>query len=91
MRIRFTEQPPGRDYKVGAEVEFRGFVEESYARKFISRGWAVDVADDPKPEPVKAEEPKPEPVKEVKADHHGKTVHGHHSTHSSRAGSSKSE
>lgn len=48
MRIRFTEAPEGRDYKVGQVVEFKGPVEETYARKFIQRGWAVDVANDPK-------------------------------------------
>lgn len=63
MRIRFIEVPTGRDYKVGQEAEFKGFVEESYARKFISRGWAIDVTNERKPPEPKPELPKPDVAK----------------------------
>ncbi len=61
MRIRFIEVPIGRDYKVGQVVEFNGAVEQTYARKFITRGWAVDVADDPEPASVPPKETKATP------------------------------
>lgn len=40
MKIKFVTAPKGRDYKVGQVVEFKGKVEETYALKFLSRGWA---------------------------------------------------
>lgn len=43
MKIEFTQAPKGRDYKVGDVVDFDGSVEETYARKFIARGWAKPV------------------------------------------------
>ena len=48
MKIRFLLQPKGRsEYKAGDVVDFRGKVEEGYARKYIERGWA-ERADKPK-------------------------------------------
>lgn len=41
MKVKFIEAPKGRHYKVGEVVEFHGAVAETYARKFIHRGWAV--------------------------------------------------
>ena len=40
MKIEFIEAPKGRDYKAGDIVEFKGRVDEGYALKYISRGWA---------------------------------------------------
>lgn len=41
MKIRFIANPPARpEYKKGDVVEFNGPVEESYAKKFLARGWA---------------------------------------------------
>ncbi|XUM25122.1 hypothetical protein ACRAVF_33855 (plasmid) [Bradyrhizobium oligotrophicum S58] len=41
MKIKFLVEPKGRsEYKAGAVVDFRGKVEEGYARKYIERGWA---------------------------------------------------
>jgi len=48
VKIRFLLQPKGRsEYKAGDVVDFRGKVEEGYARKYIERGWA-ERADKPK-------------------------------------------
>ena len=66
MKIKFTEAPPGRDYKAGDVAEFNGSVPEGYARKYVARGWAVEVKDEPKPEPKKAEAPKAEAPKQDK-------------------------
>lgn len=43
MKIRFNCAPKGRDYKAGEVVEFKGRIEETYARKYIARGWAAEV------------------------------------------------
>lgn len=43
MKIRFTTAPKGRDYKVDQVVDFKGKIEEGYARKYIDRGWAVEI------------------------------------------------
>lgn len=43
MKVRFKEAPKGRDFKVGQVVEFKGAVDETYARKYIARGWAEEV------------------------------------------------
>lgn len=63
MKIRFVKpwvvkqgDGKGPKYEVGQVVEFKGQVAETYARKYITRGLAVDVANDPKPEPA-AERP----------------------------------
>ncbi|RWF66852.1 hypothetical protein [Mesorhizobium sp.] len=45
MKIKFIQKPKGRDYNVGDVVDFNGPVEESYATKFLNRGWA-EPADD---------------------------------------------
>lgn len=44
MKIRFVESPKGRGYKIGDEIEFAGRIEEEYARKYVKRGWAVDIS-----------------------------------------------
>lgn len=43
MKIKFIQAPKGRDYKVGETVDFKGPVEQTYAMKFIQRGWAEPV------------------------------------------------
>jgi hypothetical protein len=46
MKVKFIESPNGRkEYEVGDVVEFVGFVEETYARKYIDREWAVLVGE----------------------------------------------
>lgn len=41
MKIKFLQSPKGRpEYQKGETHDFNGPVEESYARKFIDRGWA---------------------------------------------------
>ncbi len=49
-------------YKEGDVVEFKGFVPESYANKYVARGLAVVYV-----EPAKKVEPKPAPVAAVMA------------------------
>lgn len=45
MKIKFVEVAKGgRDFKKGDEVEFVGRIEEGYARKYIDRGWAIDIS-----------------------------------------------
>lgn len=58
MKIRFikpwtVQQGDGKGpkYKVGDVVDFNGKIAETYARKYIRRGLAVDTANDPKPAP----------------------------------------
>jgi hypothetical protein len=44
MKIRFVCSPIGRpEYRIGNEVEFNGSVQKTFARKYIERGWAVEV------------------------------------------------
>lgn len=45
MKIKFTEAPKGRAYKAGDIVEFKGKIDEGYALKYISRGWAEPYDD----------------------------------------------
>lgn len=41
MKITMLATPKGRpEFKKGETYDFNGAVEESYARKFIARGWA---------------------------------------------------
>jgi hypothetical protein len=49
MKVKFTEAPHGRHYKVGEVHDFHGPVAETYARKYIARGWAVEHKDEPAP------------------------------------------
>ncbi len=56
MKIKFTEAPNGREFKVGDVVEFKGSIPEGYARKYINRGWAEEYVD---PKPEAKPEPKP--------------------------------
>jgi ribosomal protein L9 len=47
MKIKFVKTAPGRpEYSLGETYEFTGPLEESYARKYMDRGWAV-AADTP--------------------------------------------
>lgn len=49
MKIKFVQKPIGRpEYNIGDVVEFNGPVEESYARKFLARGWAEPADKDSK-------------------------------------------
>ncbi len=72
MRIRFIKDHTvrqgdgkGPQYKTGEEHEFNGPIAETYGRKYVRRGLAVDTANDPKPAPVAAApEPVTEPVQE---------------------------
>lgn len=43
MKIKFIEAPKGRDFKKGDVVDFKGKVDETYALKYIARGWAEPV------------------------------------------------
>lgn len=43
MKIKFIESPNGREHKKGDIVDFKGRVEETYALKYIARGWAEPV------------------------------------------------
>lgn len=43
MKIRFIVAPKGRDYKIDQVAEFKGKIEEGYARKYVARGWAVEI------------------------------------------------
>lgn len=57
MRVRFIEAPKARDYRVGDVVDFDGPIPETYARKFINRGWAVEVKSDEVSAPVVEQRP----------------------------------
>jgi hypothetical protein len=55
MKLKFTQKPKGRSYKVGDIVEFKSDVEMTYAHKYIARGWAVEYKGNDKgaaPEPA---------------------------------------
>lgn len=72
MKLKFVRahKPKGdatdiRAYSDGEEVTFEGAVQESYARKYIARGIAVDVTNEKKAE-VKA--PAAAPAVEPKAE-----------------------
>ncbi len=63
VRIRFIKpyginegQGAGPHYEEGKEYDFKGYVEEGYARAYIERGAAVEVKEEPKPviKPVEA-------------------------------------
>lgn len=67
MKLKFVRayRPKGdatdiRAYSDGEVVTFEGAVEESYARKYIARGVAVDVTNEKKADEVKAAKPAPE-------------------------------
>jgi hypothetical protein len=45
VKIQFTVKPKGRHYQAGEVVDFTGWVEEGYAKKYIARGWAVPYDD----------------------------------------------
>jgi hypothetical protein len=64
MKIRFVQPPKGgRSFKVGDEAEFNGPIEEGYARKYIARGWAIDVTNERPARAVKPEVVKTDSVK----------------------------
>lgn len=44
MKIKFVATAKGRDWKVGEVRDFKGANEESYARKYIDRGWAEEAS-----------------------------------------------
>lgn len=54
MRIKILVTPPGRQHlKVGEVMEFKGPVEEGYAKKYVARGWAEEVTGETvKPAPA---------------------------------------
>ena len=46
MKIKFTTSPKGRpEFKAGDILDFKGPVPETYANKFIARGWAEPYDD----------------------------------------------
>lgn len=62
MKLRFTQghRPKGAadnipEYKVGETYEFKGAVAQTYARKYVNRGYAVEVKDEPVVAPVEVE------------------------------------
>lgn len=78
MKIRFTQNHKvkqgdgkGAEYAAGETYTFNGIVAESYARKYVARGYAVDVTNEKPvkaakaPDPPKVEDGKPQdPPKE---------------------------
>jgi hypothetical protein len=65
MKVKFTQKPKGRSYKVGDIVEFKTEVEMTYARKYIDRGWAVEYKGTDRaaaPEPQLESPPAPPPA-----------------------------
>lgn len=69
MKITFTkrhvvQQGDGKGpvYEKGETHDFEGFVAESYARKYVERGFAIDYVAPP---PAPAPEPEPQSEPEV--------------------------
>lgn len=57
MKIRFTVDPKGRpEFKKDMVVEFKGALDEGYARKYVARGWAVEIEEAPASEVYDVEE-----------------------------------
>lgn len=51
MKLRFLQKAPGRpEYQVGKIYDFDGPVAKTYADKYISREWAVEVVGGKKPD-----------------------------------------
>jgi hypothetical protein len=64
MRVRFLKdlgakegQGSGPHYEKDKEYDFTGAVEVGYARSYIDRGFAVDVADDKSKDQLAAQQP----------------------------------
>lgn len=56
MKIKFFEKPPGTEYEAGQVCEFTGWLQLTYANRYINDGYAEEI-----PEPVAdqaAEQPK---------------------------------
>lgn len=45
MKIKFFEKPPGTEYEAGQVAEFNGWLELTYANRYINDGYAEEITD----------------------------------------------